>query len=724
MRKTILFFFNVAMWLCTTNAMAQTDITNLAGTISAQYNDSPANEDIAKAIDNQSATKYLTFHNAGWIQFQSASSYVVTRYSITSANDAAERDPLHWTLQGSTNGTAWNTVDSRNNEDFPSRFQRREFTFTNSTAYTYYRLNMTNNSGTILQVAEWEIFGSPVSGGGEVTVYQHINYGGTSGTFAVGSYTTAQMQAKGIPDNWVSSVRVTNGYQVTFYDNDNFGGATLVKTADDATLVDDSWNDRASSMVVATASGGNPPSVPEYFRAIGLDGSRMELSWKDNSGNESLFRIERSTSATSGFVSVGTVDANVTTFVNTGLAAATKYYYRVRAENANGNSAYSNTAGAYTRETPPASMVDYVGGGGHNSQTMFLVTYNEHVAFYGDQDFINTNKAQVAVWIDAFVTANWQYIKTNYGHFGANRLYCFMHHNKFGGGTIASMFDTYANGRLTIDVGASNWAESNFTLHEVFTHEMAHLIEGSSHNVHESPFFQVWGDSKWAEIHIYDLYFRTGLADAQRSYNGFANQPTNGVYWLRDWFYPLWRDYGQTQFLYNMFDLLELYFPKKLENNTNFIYTRRANWGEFFYFLSGAAGVSLKAKATTVFGWPASTEAQWNQAKIDFPNITFTGKDSESAIAPSFINEPVHNEPVVSLWPNPSAKLLNIQMPEESGVYQVSIRSLLSGEKVSESSFKGSSSSVDLTLLQPGHYVVTVRNKDGLEVRETIKIEK
>jgi hypothetical protein len=152
---------SAAITVSVSNQPVISDITNAAGTITAQYSDSPAAEGITKVIDNSSSTKYLTFHNAGWIQFQSSGSHVVTKYSITSANDAAQRDPLNWTFQGSTNGTSWTTLDTRNNQDFPSRFQRREFLFTNTTAYSYYRLQMTNNSGSILQLAEWEIFGIP-----------------------------------------------------------------------------------------------------------------------------------------------------------------------------------------------------------------------------------------------------------------------------------------------------------------------------------------------------------------------------------------------------------------------------------------------------------------------------------------------------------------------------------------------------------------------------------
>jgi hypothetical protein len=95
----------------------------------------------------------------------------------------------------------------------------------------------------------------------QVTVYQHTNFGGTSGAFGVGEYRLSALQARGVANDWISSVRVASGHTVTFFANDNFGGATLVKTADDSTLVNDDWNDRVSSMRVTTGSGGGPGTV-------------------------------------------------------------------------------------------------------------------------------------------------------------------------------------------------------------------------------------------------------------------------------------------------------------------------------------------------------------------------------------------------------------------------------------------------------------------------------
>jgi titin len=75
--------------------------------------------------------------------------------------------------------------------------------------------------------------------------------------------------------------------------------------------------------------------------------TQISLSWNDNSNNESGFSIERSTNGVS-FAQIATVTADVTSFLNDGLAANKKYYYRLRATNAAGASAYSNTVTART----------------------------------------------------------------------------------------------------------------------------------------------------------------------------------------------------------------------------------------------------------------------------------------------------------------------------------------------------------------------------------------
>lgn len=75
----------------------------------------------------------------------------------------------------------------------------------------------------------------------------------------------------------------------------------------------------------------------------------INLTWNDNSNNETGFRIERKTGTTGTFAQIATTAANVALYADTTVVTGTTYCYRVRAYNGAGNSAYTNetcTAGA------------------------------------------------------------------------------------------------------------------------------------------------------------------------------------------------------------------------------------------------------------------------------------------------------------------------------------------------------------------------------------------
>ena len=83
----------------------------------------------------------------------------VTEYTITSANDAPNRDPVSWTLSGSNDGETYVVLDSRESQTFEERELTRVFLVDNSEVYTSYRLEVTaNGGGALFQVAEWRLF--------------------------------------------------------------------------------------------------------------------------------------------------------------------------------------------------------------------------------------------------------------------------------------------------------------------------------------------------------------------------------------------------------------------------------------------------------------------------------------------------------------------------------------------------------------------------------------
>ncbi len=113
------------------------------------------NEGKEKAFDLNNNSKWLDFNSTSFLQIQYASPIVYNQYTIVSGNDAPERDPKNWSIQGSNNGTNWVTLSTQTNQIWTSRNQARTFTFSNTTAYSYYKLDISANvSGTILQLSE------------------------------------------------------------------------------------------------------------------------------------------------------------------------------------------------------------------------------------------------------------------------------------------------------------------------------------------------------------------------------------------------------------------------------------------------------------------------------------------------------------------------------------------------------------------------------------------
>jgi hypothetical protein len=85
---------------------------------------------------------------------------------------------------------------------------------------------------------------------GVATAYKDCNYTGYAVSLPAGNYTLANLQAKGILDNDISSLKVQSGYEVVLYANDNFAGSSTIITTDDTCLVDNNFNDTASSVRV------------------------------------------------------------------------------------------------------------------------------------------------------------------------------------------------------------------------------------------------------------------------------------------------------------------------------------------------------------------------------------------------------------------------------------------------------------------------------------------
>jgi hypothetical protein len=140
----------------------------------------------------------------------------------------------------------------------------------------------------------------------------------------------------------------TVGANVTTYSNTGLTASTSYSYRVRATNLggDSAYSNTASATTPATST---VPAAPSNLTATVISISQINLSWTDNSNNETGFKIERCQgSACTNFVEIATTGANATSFSNTGLARNTRYRYRVRAFNAVGNSGYSNIVAART----------------------------------------------------------------------------------------------------------------------------------------------------------------------------------------------------------------------------------------------------------------------------------------------------------------------------------------------------------------------------------------
>lgn len=109
----------------------------------------------------------------------------------------------------------------------------------------------------------------------------------------------------------------------------------------------------AYSTALSATTLPTAPSAPSGLAATAASAAQINLAWVDNATNETGYSVERSADGVT-FTVIASLGANVTSYSNTGLAASTLYYYRVRASNTGGNSAYSAVASTKTQASTPS----------------------------------------------------------------------------------------------------------------------------------------------------------------------------------------------------------------------------------------------------------------------------------------------------------------------------------------------------------------------------------
>lgn len=154
---------------------------------------------------------------------------------------------------------------------------------------------------------------------------------------------------------------------------------SLVKTSNDFNVLTPQDNDDDAeindhvALVAAWLTTAAAPAAPSVIHATTLGSDKVQLVWRDNSSNESSWKIDYSTSNTFPVgASTSTVTINkdqpipagvhdLRTTIS-GLNADTTYYFRIRAANETGESSNSSVVDTTTQLGSPTSVAATVDG--------------------------------------------------------------------------------------------------------------------------------------------------------------------------------------------------------------------------------------------------------------------------------------------------------------------------------------------------------------------------
>ena len=174
--------------------------------------------------------------------------------------------------------------------------------------------------------------------GAESYELQEQYYNGGWSTIYTGGSTNQNLSGR-VDGSWCYRVRASNS-----------GGSS-------------NWSSIECTIVSPTLDP--PPNPPDNLSATSISQAQIDLSWQDNSTDESEFRIERSPNGDSNWTQIGIVGSNITSYSNTGLTCDTMYFFRVKSYRDLDfqSSEYSNIAStitAHCSDPPPNSSINYL----------------------------------------------------------------------------------------------------------------------------------------------------------------------------------------------------------------------------------------------------------------------------------------------------------------------------------------------------------------------------
>lgn len=198
----------------------------------------------------------------------------------------------------------------------------------------------------LTQVGEWIHIGATFDNGG---LYLYVNGQEVASNPSVG-YTVVNNHSNGAG---LGATNSSNGF-----DNNGspFDGLiddfSVYRVALSQSNFQAKYEGTESNPIATTFNLPPAPVSPTGLVATAISPYTVELNWTDNSNDEDVFEIYRSTNNNQNFLLLDEVTPNVTTYVDEGLFSNVTYFYQIQAKN-EGGSTPSNEASVSTLNNIP-----------------------------------------------------------------------------------------------------------------------------------------------------------------------------------------------------------------------------------------------------------------------------------------------------------------------------------------------------------------------------------
>lgn len=90
-----------------------------------------------------------------WLMLDLGASQIADYYCLAPGTYVTPQDPVDWTLEGSNDTSTWTTLSTITGWSFSN--EANTFSFSNSTAYRYYRIHITATGGDVASLSEFRV---------------------------------------------------------------------------------------------------------------------------------------------------------------------------------------------------------------------------------------------------------------------------------------------------------------------------------------------------------------------------------------------------------------------------------------------------------------------------------------------------------------------------------------------------------------------------------------